>query len=306
MGWSLRDIGSQTGRVVVVTGATDGLGKEVALALGSKGATVVIAGRNRARGEAVAGLLPSAAFEPLDLTDLASVRAFARRMVAIHPRIDVLVANAGISMPPTLQRSADGFELQMAVNFFGHFALTAALLPALQPAGARVVTVSSLAAAQGKVDVEDLNGENGYVPIKYYSLSKLAMLLFAQELERVSQQNGWNIRALSAHPGFSRTNLGQAGPRLGPQGVINWVGVTIGILGPLIGQSAAAGALPILYAATQSDAPAGAYVGPGGIGQLKGAPKVVPLPASAMSVPDAKALWRAAERLTGARWPCVS
>lgn len=302
-GWSLKDIPSQKGRVILVTGATDGLGREVAMALGTKGATVIVAGRNRKRGEDVASKLHSAYFEPLDLASLSNVHEFADRIQGKYSRIDVLVANAGISLPPTLQRSSDGFELQMAVNYFGHFALTAALMPSLSAASARVVTVASLAATRGKFDIDDLNGEKGYAPMKYYSLSKLAMILFAQELDSRSRQNGWNITALSAHPGFSRTNLGQSGPQIGAKGRINWVGISTAMLGPLFGQSAAAGALPTLYAATALEVDGGLYIGPRGLGQTKGSPKVVELPEAAKSSQDAKLLWDVTERLTGAVFP---
>lgn len=303
MGWSLDDMPAQTGRVVLITGATNGLGKQAAMAFGAKGATVIVTGRNRERGEQVASQLPSAAFEQLDLASLANVREFAARVLVKYPRIDILVANAGISMPPTLQRSPDGFEVQMAVNYFGHFVLTAALMPALTAASARVVTVSSVAANRGKVDIDDLNGEKGYTPMKYYALSKLATILFAQELNRRSRQKGWNIEALSAHPGFSRTNLGHAGPQIGATGKINWVGLSTTILGPLFAQSAAAGTLPTLYAATAPEAKGGMYIGPGGMGQMKGPPKVVDLPLAALSSTDASLLWSVTERLTGATWP---
>jgi NAD(P)-dependent dehydrogenase (short-subunit alcohol dehydrogenase family) len=302
MGWSVEDMPSQEGRIALVTGATDGLGKETALALGNKGATVIVAGRNRERGEAIARQMPSATFEPLDLASLANVRDFTARVLENYPPIDILIANAGISMPPTLQRSADGFEIQMAVNFYGHFALIAGLMPALTAASARVVTVSSVAASRGKVDPDDLDGEKGYSPMKYYALSKLATLLFGQELDRRSRENGWGITSLSAHPGFSRTNLGHSGPKLGSRG-INWVGLSTTLLGPLFAQSAAAGALPSLYAATAPEAEGGMFIGPGGRGQMKGPPKVVDLPASAESHSDAHLLWRAAERATGATWP---
>jgi len=302
-GWSLDDIQSQKGKVILVTGATDGLGREVAMALGGKGATVIVAGRNRKRGEEVAGKIPSGSFEPLDLADLDDVREFSERILEKYPRLDVLIANAGISLPPTLQKSPEGFELQMAVNYFGHFVLTAALFPALSAASGRVVTVASLAATRGKFDIDDLNGEKGYAPMKFYSLSKLAVILFAQELDRRSKDNRWNITALSAHPGFSRTNLGHSGPQIGSKGCINWVGLSTAILGPLFGQSAANGALPILYAATAPEAVGGIYVGPGGAGQMKGSPKVVELPEAAKALKDAQLLWNLTERLTGASFP---
>lgn len=304
--WSAADTPPQTGRVALVTGATDGLGREVALALGAKGATVIVAGRNRERGETIARAIPSARFEPLDLASLADVRGFVDRILKRHDKLDVLVANAGISMPATLQRSVDGFELQMAVNFFGHFLLTSALMPALHAASGRVVTLSSLAAGQGRVDTDDLNAERGYRPMRFYALSKLAMLLFARELQKRSVRGRWGVTALSAHPGFSRTNLGEAGPRIGGASKINHVGLSIKILGPIIGQSAAAGALPALYAATVPQAQGGTYIGPSGVGGLKGYPKQVPFPKSASSDSDAEAIWLAAERLTGAVWPSLS
>lgn len=303
MGWSLEDIDSQTGRVALVTGSTDGIGREIALALAAKGAKVIVAGRNRERGgEVVSELRSAMTFEMLDLADLSKVREFASRVRNKFPRIDILVANAGISKPPKLQKSPDGFELQMAVNYFGHYALIAALLPALSAASARVVTMSSLAAARAKIDMGNLNGETGYSPMKFYGQSKLAMLLFSQELNRLSKLENWNITALSAHPGFARTNLGHSGPKIGASGGINWVGLSTTLTGHLLGQSAAAGALPALYAAVTPELAGGSYVGPSGLGQLRGSPEVIALPPSALSSPDATRLWRESEHLTGATW----
>ena len=201
MGWTTVDIPSQSGRLAVVTGATGGLGYEAALALAAAGAEVVLAGRNDSKGaNAVARLRaahPGATvrFERLDLASLASVAAFAQTMLATGRGIDLLLNNAGIMAPPDRQLTVDGFELQFATNYLGHFALTARLLPLLRRVpGTRVVNVSSLAANLDSIDLTDLQSELTHVPFQTYGMTKLALLMFALELQRRSEAAGWEDR----------------------------------------------------------------------------------------------------------------
>lgn len=298
MGWSVSDIPPQGGRSAVVTGA-GGLGFETALALARAGGEVVVAGRNPQKGEAAVGQIRAAApgsavrFEALDLADLASVRDFARRLAAERASLDLLVNNAGVMALPKREVTKDGFERQFGTNHLGHFALTALLAPLLRQAGApRVVTVSSLAHMGGAIHFDDLQWEHRYRPTAAYGQSKLANLMFALELQRRAAAAGWNLTSLAAHPGYSRTELIANGPGQS----YRWFEM---IFGPFLGQSAAAGALPILYAATAPDVRPGDYYGPDGPMEMKGAPKRARITARAKDEAVARRLWEESERLTG-------
>ena len=219
MGWTTADIPSQSGRLAVVTGATGGLGYETALALAAAGAEVVLAGRNDSKGANALARIRAAhpgatvRFERLDLASLASVAAFAETMLAAGRGIDLLVNNAGVMAPPERQLTVDGFELQFATNYLGHFALTARLLPLLRRVpGARVVNVSSLAANLDSIDLTDLQSQRSYVPFRTYGMTKLAMLMFALEFQRRSEAAGWGIDGMAAHPGYARTDIISNGP----------------------------------------------------------------------------------------------
>ncbi|AXJ96478.1 MULTISPECIES: oxidoreductase [unclassified Sphingomonas] len=298
--WTQDDIPPQRGRTAIVTG-TGGLGFEDAVALARAGACVVLAGRNGAKGaEAVnriRTMLPVAdvRFEELDLASLASVTAFADRIAARHETIDMLINNAGVMVPPRREVTADGFELQLGTNHLGHFALTAHLLPML-PAGARVVSLSSVAARTGVIDFDDLNSARGYKAMKAYSQSKLACLLFALELQRRSDAAGMGIVSIAAHPGIARTDLLHNGPgRRSAHGLAR-------TLLPFLFQPADRGALPTLYAATAPDAAGGAYYGPDGIGEVRGYPTSATIPPQALDQDVAVHLWQVSEELTGARF----
>jgi NAD(P)-dependent dehydrogenase (short-subunit alcohol dehydrogenase family) len=299
-GWSVRDIPAQNGRFAVVTG-TGGLGYETALALARAGAELVLAGRNAAKGAASVAAIQAAVpgarigFEALDLASLASVQAFADRMLGERGQIDVLINNAGVMAPPRRQVTQDGFELQFGTNYLGHFALTARLLPLLRKAGgARVVELSSLAHRTGFINFSDLQWERSYRPWGAYGQSKLAMLMFALELQRRSDAGGWELISNAAHPGFSRTELIANGPGTG--GLVMKLGE---VFQPLISQNAAEGALPTLYAATSPDAKGGAYYGPDGFYELKGAPKVARIMPQASDKAACARLWEISETLTG-------
>ncbi len=277
-GWTLADLPPQRAKVAVITGASvGGLGFETALALAGAGASVVLTARSPDKGEAARQALlavhPDATVrvELLDLARLASVRAFAGRLAAHQQWVDLLINNAGVMAPPQRQTTADGMELQFGSNYLGHFALTAQLLPLLRAATApRVVNLSSLAHRNARIDFDDLQTARPYRPWKAYGQSKLAMLIFSMELQRRSEMHGWGLRALAAHPGFARTALIANGPAIdGRPGVL---GAVNRVLSPYISHSAAAGALPTLYAATDPQARGGGYYGPDGLLELKGTP----------------------------------
>src|SRR3984893_18068072 len=212
--WSTADIPPLDGKTAVITGATGGLGYETALALAGAGATVVLTGRNDLKGrnalQAIRARFPSAKvfYEALDLASLASITDFAGRFAASHAALDILVNNAGVMALPTRQTTADGFEMQFGTNYLGHYALTARLLPLLRRGhGSRVVNLSSIAHRTGFIHFSDLQGERLYSPWKAYNQSKLAMLMFALELQRRSDAGGWNLMSNAAHPGWARTDL---------------------------------------------------------------------------------------------------
>ncbi len=303
--WSVADIPSQNGKLAVVTGATGGLGYETALALARAGAEVLVTGRNAEKGrvaiEQIKRAVPSAKvrFAMLDLASLASVRAFAANMLADGRPLDRLINNAGVMDLPTKRLTEDGFELQFGTNHLGHFALTALLLPSLRKAQApRVVNVSSLAHRGGRIDFGNLQAERNYRSWAAYQQSKLANLLFTFELQRRSDANGWGLMSNAAHPGYARTELIPNGPGAG-----GLKGMGMKVLGSFMSHSAAAGALPILFAATSPDAVPNGYYGPNGVYELKGpvAPaKVFP---QAKDEAVARKLWEVSEQLTQVKWP---
>jgi NAD(P)-dependent dehydrogenase (short-subunit alcohol dehydrogenase family) len=303
--WTVADIPSQRGKLAAVTGATGGLGYETALALAGAGAEVLVTGRNVEKGrvamERIKRAVPSAKvrFEMLDLASLASVRAFAARMIARGQPLDLLINNAGVMDLPARRLTEDGFEMQFGTNHLSHFALTGLLLPLLGRAEApRVVNLSSLAHRGGKIDFDNLQAERKYKSWPAYQQSKLANLLFTFELQRRSDAYGWGVMSNAAHPGYARTDLIPNGPGTG--GV---KGVLVKILASFMSHSAADGALPTLFAATSPAAEPTGYYGPNGFYELKGpvAPaKVFP---QAKDEAVARRLWAVSEQLTGVTWP---
>jgi NAD(P)-dependent dehydrogenase (short-subunit alcohol dehydrogenase family) len=292
------EIPSQLGKTAVVTGATGGLGYETALALAKAGAEVILTGRNDRKGqsaiERISGEVIGAKInsESLDLASLASIADFVQRMQA-RQSLDLLINNAGVMALPRRQVTADGFEMQFGTNHLGHFALTARLMPLLRRAsGARVVSLSSLAHRTGLIDFSDLQGARVYSPWKAYGQSKLACLMFALELQRRSDAAGWNLISNAAHPGFARTNLFTSGPR-------GLVSLASGFAAPLLGHSAADGARLILFAATSPEARPGAYYGPGGFSELRGAPARTLMMPQARDAAAAARLWDVSAKLTG-------
>ena len=304
--WAFSDIPPQQGRSAVVTG-TGGLGYETALALARAGGDVVLAGRNPDKGAASVARIKAAApaarivFESLDLASLASVEAFAGRLLAERPGLDLLVNNAGVMTPPSRQTTRDGFELQFGTNYLGHFALTARLLPLLRQGHApRVVNVSSMAHRTGKIHFDDLQWQRVYKPWPAYGQSKLAMLLFAFELQRRSDAAGWGLLSNASHPGYARTELIPNGP--GTDGLLMKLGL---LMQPLASQSAADGALPTLFAATAAGAARGAYYGPDWFYELKGPPKLAYVAPQARDRAAAARLWEVSEQLTATAFNTV-
>ncbi|MET8248083.1 oxidoreductase [Streptomyces sp. NPDC005202] len=290
--WNVTDMPDQTGRTVVVTGANSGLGIATVEALAGAGAHVVLAVRDLKRGEAAAATVRgSVEVRRLDLADLASVRAFA---AGWHGDLDLLINNAGVMNIPEAA-TKDGFEMQFGTNHLGHFALTNLLLPHITD---RVVTVSSCAhrmPGTPRIHYDNLNLTGKYAPMKAYSQSKLANLLFTLELQRRLAETGSRLRAVAAHPGWAATNL-QGHDASALRRAFMRVG------NRLMAQDSRAGALPTLYAAVQ-DLPGASYVGPDGLAEMRGAPTLVGRSAAASDPDSARRLWAVSEDLTGVTFP---
>ncbi|WP_063733649.1 SDR family NAD(P)-dependent oxidoreductase [Streptomyces sp. RTd22] len=296
--WSADDVPSQVGRVAVVTGANTGLGFEIANVLAARGASVVLAVRNVDKGRdaaaRVTGLNPGAEVtaQQLDLSSLDSVRAAAGALRAAHPRIDLLINNAGVMYTPKTT-TVDGFELQFATNHLGHFALTGLLLPHLLPVpGSRVVTVSSISHKQrAHIDFDDLHAQKSYDRVAAYGRSKLANLLFTYELQRRLTDSRAGTLAVASHPGISDSELSR--------NAAAWMRPLFAATGPFIRQSSAMGALPTLRAATNPEVVGGQYYGPDGFGGFKGHPAIVASSAQSYDAALQRRLWTVSQELTG-------
>jgi NAD(P)-dependent dehydrogenase (short-subunit alcohol dehydrogenase family) len=310
--WKAADIPSLAGKRVLITGANSGIGYHAALKLARKGAHVMLASRDRQRGEAALARLdadaPSAHTELVifDLASLASVRSFAENELAKHRPIHILINNAGVMAPPRRLETVDGFELQFGTNVLGHFALTALLMPALQLAATesaerpRIVTIASIAHKRGRLNFDDLQSSKSYGPMRAYQQSKLADLMFAFELDRRLRAASSRAMSVAAHPGVASTNLFQAGDYSPVEKAIrNLMGHAIGI----VLNTDAEGALPTLYAATAPAAKDGGYYGPEGFQEMRGddvgQAKVAP---QALDTAAAARLWRTCEDLTGIKF----
>jgi NAD(P)-dependent dehydrogenase (short-subunit alcohol dehydrogenase family) len=303
--WTSADIADQHGRVVVITGANSGLGFQTARALAGRNATVVMACRNQTKGaEALARVKdehPRATVEllELDLADLGSVHKAANDVLARHPRIDVLVNNAGVMAIPH-RTTADGFEMQFGTNHLGHFAFTGLLIGRLlQTESSRVVVVSSSAHRWGRMHFDDLQSAKRYRKWRAYGQSKLANLLFMRELQRRLAAADASTIAVAAHPGYASTHLQAAGPEMAGSKVM---GAVMRFGNRLLSQTDEAGALPQLYAATAPDVVGGEYFGPDGRMELQGSPTRVMTTKAAQRDEDATRLWRVSEELTGVRF----
>lgn len=287
--------------LAIVTGATGGLGYETAVGLSRAGHEVLLTGRDPGRGaKALARLLSAnphakARFAHLDVASLASVATFA---ATITSPVAILVNNAGVMALPSRELTEDGFERQLGTNYLGHFALTARLLPRLH--GSRVVNVSSVAHRRGAIHFDDLQGAAAYNPWSAYAQSKLAMLMFALELQRRSTAAAWSLLSYAAHPGWSATQLVFNGPgekRFGLRAQIMQAGFSA------LSQSAASGAQPILFAALDATAKPGGYYGPCCFGETRGHPTPARIMPQAKNLAENARLWDLSEALTGTPFP---
>ena len=291
MGWTANDIPDQTGRIAIVTGANSGIGLETVRGLLAKGAHVVLACRNQTKGAAALAELGGGAagtveLLPLNLADLGSVREFATEFSSKHPRLDLLVNNAGVMMTP-LSQTEDGFEMQFGTNHLGHFALTGLVLDGLLASdGARVVNVASNAHKAGKIDFDNLAADRSYSKVGAYCQSKLANLLFTLELQSRLSAKGHSVVVASSHPGWAATNL---------------MGGFLGGMTKVLAQNSAAGALPSLYAATAEGVEPAAYYGPGWF-DMMGSPKLAAIKKQGKDTETARRLWEVSQEMTGVRY----
>jgi NAD(P)-dependent dehydrogenase (short-subunit alcohol dehydrogenase family) len=299
-----------TGKLALVTGASDGIGFNIAARLARAGAEVLMPVRNKTKGDAAAQRIleqtSGAKLSPrtLDLSSLRSVADLSGQLLREGRPINILINNAGVMTPPTRQVTRDGFELQFATNHLGHFALTAQLLPLLRDGRAHVTSQVSLSANQNAVNWDDPNWEKGYDTFKSYSHSKIALGLFAMELHRRSVAERWGIQSNLSHPGISPTNLLAAQPQLGrPKDTMTVRSIrAMSRLGLLFGTARSA-ALPAVYAATSPDAKGGLFYGPKGFNHLSGAPAEEPLYSRLASPEDGRKIWEMSERLVGVTFP---
>ncbi len=294
--WTERNIPDQSGRVAIVTGANTGLGFETARVLAERGASVVLAVRDVEKGkQAAARMAGDVTVQALDLTSLDSVRAAAADLRAAHQRIDLLINNAGVMYTPK-QRTRDGFDMQFGTNHLGHFAFTGLLLDRLLPVtGSRVVTVSSVGhRIQAAIHFDDLHWERSYSRVAAYGQSKLANLMFTYELQRRLAAHG-TTAAVAAHPGMSNTELARNSPAA--------VRLPLTWLAPVVTQTASMGALATLRAAADPAVLGGQYYGPGGVGEVRGHPRLVTSSEESYDAAVQQRLWAASEDLTGVKFP---
>ena len=301
--WTTNNIPDLTGKVIIVTGGNSGLGFWSVKAFAGKGARVVLASRSTERGEKAKAEIPKGTPEgnvevaELNLADLESVHRFATTFLQRHNRLDVLLNNAGIMTTPWFT-TKDGFEGQLGTNHLGHFALTGWLLPVLQETpGSRVVNVSSMAHRQGKMDFSNLLFENGkgYSPMKAYSRSKLANLLFSYELQRFFETRQTGSKAVAAHPGVSQTELFR---HLDDK----WYFRMVRPLFKAISQDGEMGALPQIRASVDPEVQGGEFYGPSGFNELKGSPVKVKSNGASHHPEDARKLWEVSGKLTGVKY----
>lgn len=298
--WTAADVPDQSGRVAIVTGANSGLGYDTAAVLADKGAHVVLAVRNLDKGRQAVDQIKSGnpnadvTLQELDLSSLNSVRKAAAELRAAHPRIDLLINNAGVMYVPRRETTEDGFEMQFGTNHLGHFALTGLLLEnMLQVGGSRVVTVSSVGhRILARIHFEDPHLERKYNRVEAYGQSKLANLMFTYELARRLKAKEAPTIAVAAHPGLSDTELMRHLPDFIPDFV--W---------KIVAQPADKGALPTLRAATDPGVQGGQYYGPDGIGESRGHPKLVASSAQSHNEDIQRRLWSMSEELTGVTFP---
>ncbi|GAA0900395.1 SDR family oxidoreductase [Pseudonocardia zijingensis] len=293
-----------SGKLAVVTGASDGFGLGLATRLAAAGAEVLLPVRNPRKGHAAIGRIadqvPGAhvSLRELDLSSLASVAALGRTLRDEGRPIHILVNNAGVMDPPERLTTVDGFELQWGTNHLGHVALVAHLLPLLRAGRARVTTQLSIAARFGTINWDDLNWERSYHSRRAYAQSKIALGLFALELDRRSQAGGWDITSTISHPGVAPTNLLAAQPGLGRVQEVRQYRMIRTLSRWRVMGTVETAVLPALLAATSPDARGGLLYGPSRFGGLSGAPTAQPLYRPLRSTEDAERIWHVSEQLT--------
>ncbi len=291
--WNSDNIPDQSGKLVIVTGASSGLGKEACRVLAGKNATVIMAVRNIEKGEIVAKEIivksPRAKIEvyKLDLSSMESIKNFAGNFKNKFDHLDILINNAGVMMCP-YSKTKDGFEIQMGTNHLGHFALTGFLMPLLKSTkGSRIVATSSMAHQMGNIDFNDLNWEKRkYNTQRAYGDSKIANLYFTYELARKFKDEKNRPTVTAAHPGWTQTELQRH------SGFFNF-------LNPIFGQSVKKGTLPTLRAAVDPEVKPGDYYGPGGFMEMQGYPVKVKSNKRSHDQEAAKRLWQLSEQMTG-------
>ncbi|MFT5779564.1 MAG: NAD(P)-dependent dehydrogenase (short-subunit alcohol dehydrogenase family) [Crocinitomicaceae bacterium] len=294
--WNTQNIPDQKGKVIVITGASSGLGKEATKVMAQKNATVIMAVRNVKKGESVAEEIrtefPTADIQvhPMDLGSLNSIKAFSENLSKSQSTVDILINNAGVMMCP-YSKTEDGFEIQMGTNHLGHFALTGLLMPLIKNSkSGRIVATSSIGHRSGAIDFEDFNWENRkYKTTKAYGDSKLANLYFTYELSRKLEGETNSPIITAAHPGWTSTDLQRHS-------------LFFRVLNPIFSQKVAGGVLPTLRAAVDPNAKSGNYFGPSGFQEMKGNPMIVKSNEMSHNVENAKRLWTLSEELTGVKY----
>jgi NAD(P)-dependent dehydrogenase (short-subunit alcohol dehydrogenase family) len=281
--WVTNNLDSQKGKTVIITGANSGIGFYTALGLAKRGATVIVAGKNKQRIDAAIQAIKKETITGtvsagiIDLASLSSVRKFVNEFNKTYTKLDMLINNAGVMMPPE-SKTEEGFELQFGVNFLGHFLLTDLLYNKLKLAkNSRVVTISSIAHRGASIDFENLRVEKPYDPKREYYQSKLADLVFALELGRRYVSNNEAILSVACHPGFTKTELQR---HLNPE-----------ILKKMTFMDTWQGSLPTLLAATKKEAKSGDYFGPDGEGEYGGFPALGIIDKAALDQELANKLW---------------
>jgi NAD(P)-dependent dehydrogenase (short-subunit alcohol dehydrogenase family) len=294
--WNEDNIPNQKGRVVIITGATSGLGKQAVKVLAAKGASIIAAVRNTEKAQKVVQeikkITPDAIIDiqKLDLASLNSIKAFANRITTTYERLDLLINNAGVMACP-FSKTEDGFEIQMGVNHLGNFALTGLLMPLLESTkSARIVVTSSIAHKAGNIDLEDVNWKKrSYNTSKAYGDSKIANLYFTYELAKRMKNKPNAPLVTAAHPGWTQTELQRHA-------------LFYRVLNPIFSQTVEYGVLPTLRAAIDEKAISGAYYGPSGFMEIKGYPVVVKSNALSHDKSNAERLWKLSEELTGVHY----
>ena len=302
--FNFKDIPDQSGKIIIVTGSTSGIGYETAKELAKKNAHVILAARNPKKAQTAIENIKkeyekaSLEFMQLDTSSLESVKEFAKNFAQSNRQIDALVLNAGIYKVPKREVSVDGNERQLATNYLGHFVLTGLLLPFIKNSEeSRIVSVSSLSHSWTKIDQEDLNLEKSYKPTKAYAQSKLALLMFSYELARKLNEKDLKIKSIAVHPGIAVTGITRFGDTSKKLTQKIW---NLGFM--IVGQSQKKGSLPTLYGVTSNEVISGAYYGPDMLFGSKGYPVKVSSSRYSKNINEAKKLWEKTEKITGFKY----